>query len=401
MSLVTLRDLYVAELQTLYDAEQQALQELPGFAARATSTELRVAFEEHYEETQLHLERLHLLLRQLDERPRHQGEGIRGLMQEGHRRAAEAERGEVLDAVLIATARRVEHYELAGYRSARSYAATLGDATAVRLLEETIEEERRLEERLTQLGDQRVQAAGDTELPQNVTTYRSRLRYVAAADVLAPDLAGLPVTNSDHDPLGTLDGFIVDGRTGRPLYYVVDSGGWFSGRRYVIPVAQLRRDGETPLLHTELTREQLRRYPEFSPSAFMAMTDGEAARYERRLLEAVLPFRHQVERAWERPGYEELPAYNAPDWLQTGTWVTESTGFAVTPPRSAPTTWSAHDEALRESGEAPPPGDPNSPEHANRSEGERLVAREESGRETEPNQGSGPDARSTDEYRQR
>src|SRR5712691_9699240 len=115
MPIVTLRDLYIAELQDLYDAEQQLLQELPAMAARATSSELRRAFDHHLEQTQVQIQRLDLIFRQLDTR--------------------QCERGDVLDAALIGAAQRIEHYEIAAYGCARTYARTLGDAEGEKLLD--------------------------------------------------------------------------------------------------------------------------------------------------------------------------------------------------------------------------------------------------------------------------
>ena len=317
MPVVTLRDLYTVELTDLFDAEQQILRELPGMAARATSTDLRRAFEDHYEQTQVHIERLELLFRQLDERPRLQpSEGMRGIVRDAHRRAAEAERGEALDAALIAAAQRIEHYEIASYGCARSYAAVLRDTEAARILQQTLDEERDSDRRLTQIAAEGInRAVGEDLVPQS-TTYRSRLRYVAAADVHAFDYGHLRIITTERDDLGSIDGFIVDDRSGRPVYYVVDSGGWFSGRRYVIPVAQLALDREHQELRSELTREQLRRYPEFSASAFIAMDDEDAARYERRLLSTVLPFRRpDAMRSESQTAYNELPLYQPPGWL--------------------------------------------------------------------------------------
>jgi len=322
MAIVTLRDLYVAELQELSDVERQILQELPGLAARATSAELRTAFERHYEQTRIHIDRLDLLLRQLNERSQGSGvEGIRGLVHDAHRRAADAERGEVLDATLIAVAQRIEHYEIAAYGCARTHAQVLGDPEAARLLQQTLDEERLADRRLTEIAQRGINQGAGEDLVEHSTTYRSRLRYVAAADVKDFPYAASRISNSDGDELGHIDGFIVDGLTGRPLYHVVDSGGWFSGRRYVLPVAQLESTPMQASLRTTLTREQLRRYPEFNPSAFLAMDDEDAARYEKRLVNAVLPYRH-ASASDERPRYEELPIYQPPPWLTVSTWIT-------------------------------------------------------------------------------
>ncbi|MGE0445759.1 MAG: DUF892 family protein [Vicinamibacterales bacterium] len=329
MPVVTLRDLYVDELTDLFDAEQQILQELPGMAARATSAELRQAFEDHYEQTQVHLERLELLFRQLNERPRLQPcEAVRGLVQQAHRRAAEAERGEALDAMLIAQAQRIEHYEIAAYGCARTYARTLGDAEAARLLQQTLDEESQADQRLTDIATHGINAAAGEDLLPHATTYRSRLRYVDAADLPGFRYRSYRITSDDEeDDLGAIDGFIVDGESARPVYYVVDSGGWFTGRRYVIPVAQLQLDAAGTRFRTELTRDQLRRYPEFSAGAFIAMDDEDAARYERRLLATVLPFRQQPQArsAGERPKYDDLPLYQPPGWLTTAVWVRPAT----------------------------------------------------------------------------
>jgi ferritin-like metal-binding protein YciE len=325
MPIVTLRDLYVAELQDLYDAEQLVLQVLPGMAARATSGELRAAFERHYDQTRVHIDRLDLLLRQLNERAAGATcEGIRGVVQEAHRRSAEAERGEVLDAALIAAAQRIEHYEIAAYGCARTYAGILNDADAARVLQQTLDEEGEMDRALTAVAGQGINAEAAADLTPRSTTYRSRLRYIASSDVGTFRYGSYRIVGDDGDDLGRIDGFIVDGNSGRPVYYVIDSGGWFSGRRYVLPVAQLEAEGSGASFRTELTREQLRRYPEFNASAFLAMDDQDAVRYERRLLEAVLPYDHHVRRG-ERPRYGELPLYQPPGWLMSGTWMADPT----------------------------------------------------------------------------
>ena len=373
MPIVTLRDLYVAELHDLADAEQQILQELPGMAARATSAELRKAFEDHYEQTQVHIERLELLLRQLDERPRLDTcDGVRGIIREAQRIAADAERGDVLDAALIGGAQRIEHYEMAAYGCARSYAQTLGDAEASRVLQQTLDEERRADARLSELAEQGINhSAGDDLLPHS-TTYRSRLRYVAPGDLDNFRYGGWTIETSDGDGIGTIDGLVVNGDNGRPLYYVVDSGGWFSGRRYLLPVSQLTPDGAGKKFTTELTRDQLRRYPEFSPSAFIAMDDDEAARYERRMLDAVLPYWHDPHRPSDRPAYDRLPLYQAP------TWLIENTGWAAVPPPTVVGTapqastrrTSSDSQRLRDPGKVRAPRAPQTA-HDDRSQAER------------------------------
>ena len=154
MPLVTLRDLYIAELQDLFDAERQIIEALPAMAAAATSSLLRDAFTEHLEETRVQLQRLELLLGKLDVSTRSQiCEGIRGLIAEGRRRIAETERGDVLDAALIGAAQRIEHYEIAAYGCARTYARTLRDVDAEELLQQTLDEEGRTDKKLSQLAE--------------------------------------------------------------------------------------------------------------------------------------------------------------------------------------------------------------------------------------------------------
>jgi ferritin-like metal-binding protein YciE len=390
MAIVTLRDLYVAELHELSDVEHQILQELPGMAARATSAELQTAFEQHYEQTQIHIDRLDLLLRQLNERSQGGGcEGIRGLVHDAHRCAAEAERGEVLDATLIAVAQRIEHYEIAAYGCARTHAHVLGDSQAARLLQQTLDEERLADRRLTEIAQRGINQGAGEDLVEHSTTYRSRLRYIAASDVSAFPYAASRISNADGDELGHIDGFIVDGDTGRPLYHVVDSGGWFFGRRYVLPVAQLESAATPGSLRTPLTREQLRRYPEFNPSAFLAMDDDDAARYERRLINAVLPYRHASAR-YERPRYEQLPIYQPPPWLTAATGLAKSGMFGQRSRRgaAAPGEWVAPEPSSpvpsdKSPGTTPPPAphdDQPEAEHINRitgPENELIAARGE------------------------
>src|SRR5437867_13092709 len=99
MPIVTLRELYIAELQDLYDVEQQILQELPLMSSKATSTDLARALDDHLEATRVQLQRLDLILQQLGVQPGGAPcDAIRGLIAEGRRRVADTERGEVLDA---------------------------------------------------------------------------------------------------------------------------------------------------------------------------------------------------------------------------------------------------------------------------------------------------------------
>jgi ferritin-like metal-binding protein YciE len=152
MPSLTIRELYVAELTDLYDAEQQVLRELPLLAAGSTSPDLRDTFDEHYRQTLRHVERLEALFRYLDERPSGPGcRPLRALIEEARIRNNRLDRGAELDAALIALAQRIEHYEIAGYRSASTYAERLLDINGVDVLQETLAEENGMDTRLVAL----------------------------------------------------------------------------------------------------------------------------------------------------------------------------------------------------------------------------------------------------------
>jgi ferritin-like metal-binding protein YciE len=154
MKLENLKKLFVDELQDLRSAENQLVKALPKMAKGAHSPELRQCFETHLEETKGHLERLDRILERV-----HNGAGIRrkvchgikGLITEGAERVKATGDPAVLDAGLIAAAQRVEHYEIAGYGCAKTYAALLGEDSAARMLEQSLEEEKAADQKLNDL----------------------------------------------------------------------------------------------------------------------------------------------------------------------------------------------------------------------------------------------------------
>jgi ferritin-like metal-binding protein YciE len=155
MSNQGLKDLYVDELKDLYNAENQLVKALPKLARAATSDELRQGFEEHWEQTKGHVERLEQIFQMLDESPKGKKcKGMEGLIEEGSEVMEEDYEGNLLDAALIGAAQRVEHYEIAGYGTARSLAESLGETEHVSLLSETLEEEKQTDEKLTELAKQ-------------------------------------------------------------------------------------------------------------------------------------------------------------------------------------------------------------------------------------------------------
>ncbi len=147
--MVSMRDVLVAELSDLLDAEEQVLRELPLMAACATSPALAAFFHERYRETQRQIPRLEALLVAMDERPRpKECRGMRGIIEDARHLRSTCDRGDVLDAVLVGGAERISHWEVAAYRSARTYSVLWADGDAESVLQHGLEEERRALHRL-------------------------------------------------------------------------------------------------------------------------------------------------------------------------------------------------------------------------------------------------------------
>jgi ferritin-like metal-binding protein YciE len=154
MKLDSLEKLYREQLKDLYSAEKQLTVALPKMAEGASSTNLRKAFEQHLKQTEQHVNRLEQIFQEIDMKPgRKKCKGMEGLIKESEEILKEDGQAAVLDAGLIATAQRVEHYEIAGYGTVRSYAEQLGHNKAVSLLQRTLEEESQANEKLTQLAE--------------------------------------------------------------------------------------------------------------------------------------------------------------------------------------------------------------------------------------------------------
>jgi ferritin-like metal-binding protein YciE len=157
MALENLKDLYVEQLRDLYSAEQQILKALPKMEKAATHDELKAAFREHRSVTEQQVERLEKVLDQLGEKPSgHHCKGMEGLLKEGDEMIGQKGDDATRDAGLIAAAQRVEHYEIAGYGTVRTYADRLGMQDHARLLQQTLDEEGQTDERLTRLAERIV-----------------------------------------------------------------------------------------------------------------------------------------------------------------------------------------------------------------------------------------------------
>ena len=147
----------VEELTDLRDAETQLTQALPKLAQAATSKALRTAFEKHLKETRTHLTRLDQALRELGEKPSSKTcQAMKGLLKEGNRHMKNAPEGSLRDAVLITGAQKVEHYEMASYGTARTYARVLGEVKVAQLLERTLAEEKAADRTLTGIAERSV-----------------------------------------------------------------------------------------------------------------------------------------------------------------------------------------------------------------------------------------------------
>jgi ferritin-like metal-binding protein YciE len=152
MEMDSLRKLYVDELKDLYSAEKQILQALPKMAKKAKNEQLKKGFEMHLEETRMQVERLDQIFELLGKSPRGKKcKGMEGLLEEGKEMMQEDMDPEVMDAALISAAQKVEHYEIAGYGTVRTYAQLLGENQHVKLLQQTLDEEGNTDKKLTQL----------------------------------------------------------------------------------------------------------------------------------------------------------------------------------------------------------------------------------------------------------
>jgi ferritin-like metal-binding protein YciE len=155
--MATLEDLYTDLLKDLYSAEKQLVKALPKMAKNAQSPDLQKAFQEHLRQTEGQVDRIERIFSDMDGSPRGKKcVGMEGLIEEGNELLQEDVEPDVLDAGLIAAAQKVEHYEIAGYGTARAWAERLGYDKAARLLQETLEEESMANEKLTRIAESHV-----------------------------------------------------------------------------------------------------------------------------------------------------------------------------------------------------------------------------------------------------
>jgi ferritin-like metal-binding protein YciE len=160
MSLDSLQKLFLEELRDVYNAEKQILKALPRMAKAAESTQLQQAFTNHLRETEGQVQRLERVFEELGQSARGKTcKGMQGLLEEGKEVLEKEGEPAVIDAALIASAQRVEHYEIAAYGCLRTYAQLLGYSQAERLLQQTLGEEEAADKKLTALGESGINHA--------------------------------------------------------------------------------------------------------------------------------------------------------------------------------------------------------------------------------------------------
>jgi ferritin-like metal-binding protein YciE len=150
----TLHDAFIDELRDVFDAEKQLTKALPKMAKAATSTELRSAFEKHLEETRGHVTRLEQVFESIDEPAKSKHcDGIAGIVEEGKSILEEDFESTTRDACLVAAGQRAEHYEMAAYGTLVAWARAMGHVEAADLLQQTLEEEKAADKKLTAIAE--------------------------------------------------------------------------------------------------------------------------------------------------------------------------------------------------------------------------------------------------------
>ncbi|HEY5413979.1 MAG TPA: ferritin-like domain-containing protein [Gemmatimonadaceae bacterium] len=172
MALESLQELYVEQLKDLHSAEEQIIEALPKMIEKASHAELRQAFEAHLRQTREQLRRLDQIGQRAGQKlTGHKCKGMAGLLEEGEETLKERADSDVLDAALIAAAQRVEHYEMAGYGCARTYAHLLGLDDDLKLLQQTLDEEGDTDHLLTDLAERVINIdalTGDSQVGRGV-----------------------------------------------------------------------------------------------------------------------------------------------------------------------------------------------------------------------------------------
>jgi ferritin-like metal-binding protein YciE len=174
---MSLHESLLDEIRDLYHAEKQLVKALPKLAKAATNEDLREAFESHLEETREQVTRLEQVFAALGEKVRAKPcHGMMGIIEEGSENLQELDRGAVLDAVLIAGAQRAEHYEIGSYGTAVAWARLLGLEDVASLLDQTLEEEKAADKKLSALAEQEVNLSAVSESQDDAEDEEERPR---------------------------------------------------------------------------------------------------------------------------------------------------------------------------------------------------------------------------------
>jgi len=184
----TLHDAFIDELRDTYDAERQLTKALPKLAKAATNPKLRKAFEMHLDETKGQIERLEQVFASLDEKVRAKHcDGIAGIVDEGKAIMEEDFDEATMDACLIAAGQRAEHYEMAAYGTLVAWARAMGHDEAANLLQETLDEEKATDEKLSEIAEAGINQAaasaahpGEEEEEEEMASAGSGSRRTAA-----------------------------------------------------------------------------------------------------------------------------------------------------------------------------------------------------------------------------
>jgi ferritin-like metal-binding protein YciE len=176
----SLQQLYLEQLRDLYDAEQQIIKALPEMIDAATSTELKDGLTEHLEVTRTQASRLEQIFEDLGEKAKGEKcKGIRGVLEESSDLVGKIDDPDLRDSAIIASAQRVEHYEMAGYGTARTFATLLRQEEASKLLQQTLDEEKEADQTLTELAEEINLEASTGKEAQSEAATRKRKKSAA------------------------------------------------------------------------------------------------------------------------------------------------------------------------------------------------------------------------------
>ena len=384
--------------------------ELPSWRLARRRRWLRRALEEHLAETQVQIERLRLLLEQLNEPPWSVPSGaMAALIDDGRRRLDETERGETLDAALIAAAQRIEHHEIASYGTARAAMPT-PSATMTRsgILQQTLDEEGHTDHVLTrprgarhQPGRRRRPARGVHALSVAPALCR-RQGFPGSA---RPRCAPAQPRRRPPPARSTVSSWTAD-RAGRSITSSIRAAG-LSVAATSCRSRQIEAD-EGGTLRTSLTRPELAAIPRVQPERVHG--DGRWRCATVRAGGSIASLRQTPSRTTDVPVCENHPVYRTPTWLMTGVWMSDASGFAVRPSRAGVgpgagafrRTTSTGDRRAYERTAAPEPSpEPRTPDPGSRipaPESELMIARGDS-EERDPDTESG--APRIERYRER